>query len=85
MAIQFSKTFDNGVVAPECYAKIHIVEYIPAVGTVCFLTLYYDKAARDANLNAIKEVRYELPEQESRADIYVYLKTLPDFVEAINV
>lgn len=85
MALQFSKIFDNGVIAPECYAKIHIVEYIPVIGTVCFLTLYFNKAARDANLNAIREVRYEMADQESRADIYAYLKTLPDFVGALDI
>ena len=85
MALQFSKTFDNGVVAPECYGKIHLVEYVPNVGIICFLTLYYNKDARDNGLNPIKEVRYEMVDQESRADIYTYLKTLPDFEGALDI
>jgi len=95
MGLQINKTFNNGIIAPECYIKITNVRYskISSVssefaGIEITVSFYFNKAARDTDTtNYLEQKQFELSdfEKETRLSQYEYLKTLDDFLEAINI
>ena len=86
MALQINKTFDNGVIAPECYIKITNIRYskmssasAEMTGTEIIISFYFNKTARDNDTtNYLEQKEYTLPDfmKETREEQYKYLINL---------
>lgn len=96
MALKINKTFNNGVTAPNCYAKIMGNDYEPykgytepPAGFIISVSFFFDEAARneDVHSNVIHREQYFIEDvtKETRDDQYTYLKTLDDFTGATDV
>lgn len=88
MALQINKSFDNGVVASECYVRISHIGYLENMVEIG-ATYYYNTAARSEDISkAMLITCFATPEgqdPETRQDQYNYLKTLEEFSEASDV
>jgi len=95
MALQVSLTSENsgiGAAIPQAYARVVAIQYSIQDGKVLFAVEYHwDVAARQVPLRPIGGQTFSVEDFDFTADIgikkalYTYLKTLPAFVEAIDV
>jgi len=85
MALQISYTSPFGIVLPTAYAKISI--FYGDKTTVNFEVLIWaDTSARDSGKQRMEQLIYNIPySQQVIADLYNYLKTLPEFAGAVDV
>lgn len=86
MALQISKTTEQGVVASECYVKVSrffgdkdkiVVDY----------EFYYNAQARLDGMRPLESTAIELatPTTDIMTAIYTHIKTLPGFENALDV
>jgi len=94
MALQINKTFENGIISPECYVKIISVGYVKSPmynpnpsSSFLELAYYFNKDAREANTNNMIFRNFISMENilEIREEQYNYLKTLDEFKDASDV
>jgi len=83
MGLKIKKTFENGVVANDCYAKIADATYISGQQKILSVNFWFNKEARDSCCEKIITKQYPVSlESDDRTDFYTYLKTLTEFSEA---
>lgn len=82
MGLKINKEFDNGAIAPECYIKIGRIDFAPM--SLVMLVFYYTKEARDADKTPVQTLMIPREQMESRAEVYTYLKMLPEYNGAID-
>lgn len=86
MALQVTKEFPQGFTAPNAYLKITTFR---GDNTMVHFDcgIFYDEAARNSNKQALDYYNFDIPYQDgmSISSLYTYLKTLPEFANAIDV
>lgn len=92
MALQQSYTSPQfGFTASEAYKHITRVDISKAGACTCQLDTFYDAAARWAEKQPLNSVSFSFNTTDMTltgnlmADVYTYLKTLPEFTDAIDV
>jgi hypothetical protein len=100
MAFQLSKELSRGIKANNCYVKILEIRFVRETFhldranettkevMIVNVAYYFDKAARDKNMNDYIEVKGYYVEdltQDSRDKLYKILKTFDEFKNSTDV
>jgi len=91
MAIQIAiteETSSTGVICPAAYVRVQAAMFPPGSAAHVSVSIHKDAAARIAGKRPVEFRSYSLTEpltDYSQAGIYAYLKTLPEYVGAVDV
>ena len=86
MALSLSVSLDSGITAAEAYARISSIQHTHAETSVS-VQIWATAAARQSNLQTIKELSFSLPWTDgvSLSGAYTALKNEDFFTGAIDV
>lgn len=87
MALQFSKVTEHGFTAPAAYAKIVGYHFDDGRPLRFDIKVFYDVQSRTDDKQPIDYIFCDMdaPVSDMLPALYTHLKTLPEFVDAIDV